>query len=65
MNVGDTMCTLGDIQYIRTNTISTLGGDIMSTFGDVQHIRGILSDVFNTPDVLMIFPQCTEHLPMY
>ena len=40
MNVWDTMCTSGDVQYIggcsvhRRNTISTLEGrDIMSTLG--------------------------------
>ena len=48
---GDTMCTLGDVQYIgeiplvhwRGGISRVHGGgrDIMSTLGDVQHIRGI------------------------
>ena len=45
MNVGDTMCTSGDVQYIGGEGyheyIGGGGRDIMSTLGDVQHIRGI------------------------
>ena len=43
--VGDTMSTLGDVQYIgdtmstSVDVKSTLG-DIMSTSGDVQYIGG-------------------------
>ena len=29
------------------------------------HALMVPSDVFNTPDILMIFPQCTEDPPMY
>ena len=45
MNVGDTMRTLGDVQYIGEISLVHWGGgggDIMSTLGDVQHIRWIL-----------------------
>ena len=44
MHVGDTMSTLGDVQYIRgfheyIGGISLVHrGDIMSTSGDVQYI---------------------------
>ena len=41
MNVGDTMCTSGDVQYTREIPLVHWGGDIMSTLGDVQHIRAI------------------------
>ena len=40
MNVGDTMSTSGDVQYIGGITMST-PGDSMSTSGDVQYIGGI------------------------
>ena len=40
MNVGDTMSTSGDVQYIG-GIPSVHRGDIMSTSGDVQYIGGI------------------------
>ena len=39
MNVGDTMCTLGDVQYIGEIPL-VHWGDIMSTLGDVSTSEG-------------------------
>ena len=63
MHVGDTMSTSGD-------TMSTLG-DIMSTSEDTmiyvgeQVDKSLSISIENptSPDVLMVFPQCTHDIP--
>ena len=77
MNVGDTMSTLGDFQYIRE--YHEYIGDIMSTLGGYHeyiggcsvHWRGIMIHVGEQLDKILSIsienpnvlniPRCTEH----
>ena len=76
LNVGDTMCTSGDVHSVhRRDTMSTSGGYHECNGRSSVHQRNIMIHVGEQLDKILLItiensdvlniPRCTEHPPMY